>query len=220
MVGPWALWTHGLTFYGLPSERAALTAKRVGWFVFETFKIFPPVLLAIAVVGVIAVLATPKAWRDDLIVLGLLGVGHLTFLILSPVVPEQRYLLLPAAVFLITAFAGFEVLGLISQGLRESTVLSIGMAVATLFFVAFEFIHITRFPPDRLRSVVAFIVKDPARSGQRIVVPPDARRTDDRRVRSATRASQLSVVASDQNAGPFGLVRRPLFFPGSIVRRK
>jgi len=173
MVGPWALWTRGLARYGLPSEREALTAGRVGSFLLETFKIFPPVLLAIVILGLIAAVVMARPWRDDLIVLALLGAGHLSFLILSPVGAEHRYLMVPAAVLLVAAFVGGS--GLLAWAVRggdQNTVLATGMAVATLLFAVFEFSHMVRFPPDRIARVVALIVKDPARSGQRILVPP------------------------------------------------
>jgi hypothetical protein len=65
MVGPWALWTRTLAFYGLRSEPEALTAERAVSIVLETFKIYPPVLMAVVVLGLIALLVRPRAWRED-----------------------------------------------------------------------------------------------------------------------------------------------------------
>ena len=174
MVGPWVLWTRRLASYGLPSQSEALTAKRAASFVLATFKIFPPVLMAVVILGLIALLLRPRAWREDLVVLGLLCAGHLAFLFLSPVGAEQRYLLVPAAVFLVASFAGWsEVLALMSHGGRWASGIPVFVAILTIVFVVSQFSHFARLPQDRIRSVVAFIVKDPARAAQRIVAPPN-----------------------------------------------
>ena len=108
ITGPWILWTREMAFYGLPTERGALEANRIASFLLETFRVFPPVLMAIVVLGLIALLLRPRAWRVDLVVLGLLCGGHLTFLVVSPVGAEQRYLLVPAAAILVASFAGWS----------------------------------------------------------------------------------------------------------------
>jgi 4-amino-4-deoxy-L-arabinose transferase-like glycosyltransferase len=174
MVLPWALWTRELAFYGLPSEPEALTAERAASFVLETFKIFPPALMVVVALGVIVLLVRPRLWREDFVVLSLLCAGHLAFLILSRVGLEDRYLLVPAAVFLAASFAGwFEVLALISPGGRWVNVVSVCVASLTIVFVVSQFTHLARVPQNHIRSVVAFIVNDPARAAQRIVVPPN-----------------------------------------------
>jgi len=173
LVGPWALWTRRLVFYGLPSESEALTAKRAASFVLETFKIFPPLLMAVVVLGLIALLVRPRAWREGVIGLSLLCVGHLAFLFLSPIGAEQRYLLVPAAVFLVASFAGWsEVLALMSQDTHWASVIPVCAAILTAAFAVLQFSHVVRVPQDQIGSVVGFIVKDPARVTQRIVVSP------------------------------------------------
>jgi 4-amino-4-deoxy-L-arabinose transferase-like glycosyltransferase len=173
MVGPWALWTRTLAFYGLRSEPEALTAERAVSIVLETFKIYPPVLMAVVVLGLIALLVRPRAWREDVVVLGLLCAGHLALLLFSPVDVEQRYLLAPAAVLLVASFAGWsEVLALLSRGGRWAGVIPVYVAILTIVFVILQFSHSVRAPQDQIENVVAFIVKNPARAGQRIVVPP------------------------------------------------
>ena len=174
MVGPWALWTRNLAFYGLPAEREALTAKRVASFALATFKLFPPVLMAVVVLGLIALLVRPRAWREDLAVLSLLCAGHLAFLILSPVVADQRYLLAPAAVLLAAALAGWwEALTWISRGERWARVVSICAAVLTVAFVVSQFRYLARMPQDRIGEVVAFVAKYPVQAAQRVVAPPN-----------------------------------------------
>jgi 4-amino-4-deoxy-L-arabinose transferase-like glycosyltransferase len=174
MVGPWALWTRRLVSSGLPSEGEAMTVNRAVVFVVETFQFFPPVLMAVVVLGLIALLVRPGAWREDFVVLGLLCVGHLAFLNLSPVDPDQRYLLAPVAVLLVASFAGWsEVLALLSHGGRWASVISVFVAILTTAFVVFEFSRLDRAPQDPIGSLVAFIVKDPPRAAQRIVVPED-----------------------------------------------
>lgn len=173
MVGPWALWTRKLTFYGVPRELGAFTAKHATSFVLETFKIFPPVVMVVVVLGLIALLVRPKAWREDLLVLSLLCAGYLAFLILSPVGAEHRYLLVPAAVLLVASFAGWsEVLGLMSTSGRWASDISVFVAILTVVFVVSQFSHFAREPQDHIGGVVALLVKNPARAARRIVVPP------------------------------------------------
>lgn len=171
MVGPWALWTRNFAFYGLPAERAALTANRAALFVLALFKLFPPVLMAVVILGLILALIRPAAWHDDLVVLALLCAGHLAFLILSPVGTEYRYLLLPAAVVLVISLAGWlESLALMSPERRRT-----GLVLGTLLTLAFtvsQFRDFVRMPQGEIRKVVAFIAQDPARAAQRVVMPP------------------------------------------------
>ena len=172
MAGPWALWTRRLAVYGLPTEPEVLSAKRAAAFVLATFRIFPPLLMAAVILGLIALLVWPRAWREDLVVLSLLGAGHLAFLIFSPVAAEQRYLLVPAAVFLVASFVGWsEVLAWMFHGGRWASVSSVFAAILTVVFVISQIRHFPRVPQDPLTSVVDLIVKDPAHAGQRIVVP-------------------------------------------------
>ena len=173
IVGPWALWTKGLASYGLPSERGALTVKRAASFVLLTFEIFPPVLMAVVILGMIVLLIRPRAWREELVVLSLLCAGQLALLFLSPIGPEQRYLLAPAAVFLIASFAGWaEARSLMLHSGRWASAISGFVAILTVVFVVSQFRDLTRMPQNHIREVVAFITKDPARAAQRVVVPP------------------------------------------------
>jgi hypothetical protein len=150
-----------------------LTAKRAASFVLATFEMFPPVLMAVLVLGLIVLLLRPRAWREDLVVLSLLCAGHLAFLILSPVGAEQRYLLVPAAVVLVLSFAGWsEALALMSHVGRRASVISVFVAILTIVFAVSQFGYFARMPQDHIRKVVAFITEDPARAAQRIVVPP------------------------------------------------
>jgi hypothetical protein len=91
----------------------------------------------------------------------------------SPVEVEPRYLFVPAAVFLVVSFAGWsELLALISPGGRRASAISVLVASLTLLFVISEFGDFTGMPLGNIRDVVAFIVKDAARAGQRVVVSP------------------------------------------------
>jgi putative flippase GtrA len=173
MVGPWAIWSRKLAFYGLPSEREALTPARAASFVLETFRMFPPVLMGAIVLGLIALLVRPKAWRADLVVLGLLFAGHLAFLFVSPVGPERRYLLVLAAVLLVAGAAGWsEALAWMSPGRRWAGGVSVCAAILTIAFAVWQFGRVPRIPPGRIREVVAFVTRDRARAGQRVMVPP------------------------------------------------
>jgi len=174
MVGPWALWTRKLAFYGLPAEPQALTLKRVASFPIETFQIFPPALMAVVILGLIATLIRPRVWRNDAVVLSLLFAGNLAFLISSPVGPERRYLLAPAAVLLVAAFAGWsKALAWIPPGRRWARAVPICAAMLTIAFVGSQFRHLARMPQDPIAEVVALAVKGPVRAAQRVLVPPN-----------------------------------------------
>jgi putative flippase GtrA len=173
MVGPWAIWSRRLAFYGLPSEREALTLTRAASFLLETLRMFPPVLMGAIVLGLIALLLRPKAWREDLVVLGLLFAGHLAFLFVSPVGPEHRYLLVLAAVLLVAGFAGWsEMLAWMSPGRRWAGAVSVCAVILTVAFAVSQFGRVPRIPPSRIGEVVAFIARDTARAGQRVMAPP------------------------------------------------
>jgi hypothetical protein len=66
--------------YGLSSEPPALTANRAALFVLALFKIFPPVLMAVVILGLLLALLRPAVWREELAVLSVLCAGHLAFL--------------------------------------------------------------------------------------------------------------------------------------------
>jgi 4-amino-4-deoxy-L-arabinose transferase-like glycosyltransferase len=173
MVVPWAFWTKGLAFYGVPSEREALTAKRAALFVLATLKLFPPALMVVVILGLL-VLVRPRAWRADLVVLSPLAAGHLACLILSPVTAEQRYLLVPAAVLLVASFTGWsEVLSSISLGGNWVTASSVFATILAVSFAVSQFGYFPRKPPqEHISSAIALVVKDSARAAQTVVVPP------------------------------------------------
>ncbi|MBZ5725615.1 MAG: GtrA family protein [Acidobacteriia bacterium] len=173
LVGPWVLSTRRMAFYGLPSAREALSAKRAASFVLATFRVFPPVLMAVVVLGLIVLLFRPRAWRDDLVVLSLLWAAHLAFLIASPVGAERRYLLMPAAVVLVASFAGWsEMLAWMPPDVRRANAVAGLAAVLTVGFVISQFYSLVRMPPPQIGQVVTLIVQNPARAAQRVVVPP------------------------------------------------
>jgi len=172
-VGPWALWTRKLAFYGLPSEPAGLTAKRVASYVLATFEVFPPVVMVLVISGLLLAMLRPAIWREDLAVLTLLCAGQLGFLVLSPVDAEYRKLLLPAGVVLVIAFIGWwELLARFSPGWQRTGLLF--GAILTAALAVSQFRHLPQMPPNQIRQVVALVERGPARSRQHIVVPPTA----------------------------------------------
>jgi putative flippase GtrA len=144
LVGPWVLWTRHLALYGLPEDRPPLSVARAWSFLAETFYIFPPMLLAIVIVGLVGLVRLPKiAWAPAL-TLGLLAVGHWSLLFFSPVGAERRYLMAPAAVLLILALLGGTALwpanwrhGAAPHRLRVAAVL-LTAALVTTYFGAFS----------------------------------------------------------------------------------
>ncbi len=98
--------TMNLQTVGLPRMPPPLT-RRIGRYLTELFRIFPPVLAAVVILGLLILMVMPRVWRPDLGVIALLSVGCLAFVMLAPVAPEARYLLVPCAGLLALSFAGW-----------------------------------------------------------------------------------------------------------------
>jgi Dolichyl-phosphate-mannose-protein mannosyltransferase len=173
LVGPWALWTKSLTFYGLPSVRPALTMSRAISFVLQTFKIFPPVLMVFVIFGLLALLVLRKAWQEDVGVFALLCAGHLSFLFLSPVDPEQRYLLAPAASLLVLSFTGWAALRNLQGQSSLARAVAISVASLTFVFACVYFGGYPRAPQYPIAPIVKMILKSNSLAGQRLLMPPD-----------------------------------------------
>jgi hypothetical protein len=114
-------------------------------------------------------------WRPDLAVIALLCVGCLAFVILAPVAPESRYLLVPCAGLLALAFAGWAAaLEPLTRRGPMGTWLVPALAVIVAFCVAGAYLGKYERPPEYpIRSLVQAIVGDPAWVGKRIIVAPD-----------------------------------------------
>lgn len=171
LVGPWLLLSSRLAFYGLPDQRAQFTANRALSFVAEAFGVFPPPLMVVVILGLIALLALPRFWREDLVVTALLCAGHLALLALSPVGPEKRYLLAPAACLLVLSFAGWTAL-LSFLPVRFASAVPI-LAGLTASFAVVHFGQYERPRQNQIRPVVEFVLKNEAWTGARILMPPD-----------------------------------------------
>jgi hypothetical protein len=173
VVGPWVLWTRHLVFYGLPVQKPALTLARVASFVEITFRMFPPVLMAAVVLGLVPLLFLRKLWRPDVAIVGLLGAGHLGLLSLSSVGVEERYLLVAAAFVLVLSAAGWSgAWQSIPRGARPFAVPYAAAGLVVLFVVSHFGTY--RPPPESaIRTVVQSLQRDPARVGRKILVPPD-----------------------------------------------
>jgi 4-amino-4-deoxy-L-arabinose transferase-like glycosyltransferase len=174
MVGPWALWTWRLAFYGLLAHRPALTASRAVSIIVTTFEIFPPVLMGVVVLGLLALLFRRRAWQEDVGLLGLLCAGHLAFLFVSPVLAEPRYLLAPAASLLVLSCAGWAAtLPRLAETRRFTGAITASTAVLTSVFVLVYFGSYPRPAQHPIRPIVETVLKNKAWAGQRLVVPSD-----------------------------------------------
>jgi hypothetical protein len=174
LIGPWALWTAKLQAVGLPRMPPPIT-RRVGRYLIELFEIFPPVLAAVVILGLLALMIMPRVWRADLVVIGLLCIGCLVFVILAPVAPESRYLLVPCAGLLALSFAGW-VAALEPLTRRAPMGAQVVPALAVLLTLCMAVAHLRKYnrPPEySLRSVVQAIVGDPAWADKRIMVSPE-----------------------------------------------
>jgi hypothetical protein len=174
LVGPWALWTAKLEAVGLPRMPPPI-GRRVGRYLMDLFRIFPPVLVAIVILGLLALIIMPRAWREDLVVISLLCAGCLVFVILAPVAPESRYLLVPCAGLLALSFAGWVAAlePLTRRGPMGARAVPALAAILTLCIAAAYLRNYERPPEYQIRSVVEAIVRDPAWADKRIIVAPD-----------------------------------------------
>lgn len=173
LVAPWVLWTSKLSEVGLPQEQHDTLASRVGPFLLESFRLFSPFLAVVVVVGLIALLLMPKAWRPDVVVIALLYAGCVGLLIVSPVLgPERRYLLVASASLLALSFAGWA--AALERVTRRSAVEGWVLAVVlTLSIVPAQLSGRPRLPENVIRRAVKTIVENPAWAGKRILVAPD-----------------------------------------------
>jgi putative flippase GtrA len=174
MVVPWVLWTKGLTYYGLPAARPALTAGRAALFLTENFAIFPPVLMAVVIAGLIALMILPSRWREDVGVLALAYAGHLSLLFLSNVGAERRYLLAPIAFLLVISFAGWgEALSRVRVPRRYYATFRASVAVLT---AAFLLVYCGRYERPKqypIQPIVETVLENRLYANQRVVVPSD-----------------------------------------------
>ena len=106
-VAPWVLSTRQYAFYGLPAHRPMIAADRIFSFVYGTFALFPAWLIVFVAAGLLGAWHAAKYWRVEVCVTAAVYILHLALLILSPVGPEPRYLLTPAACLLIAAGFGW-----------------------------------------------------------------------------------------------------------------
>jgi 4-amino-4-deoxy-L-arabinose transferase-like glycosyltransferase len=177
-VGPWGMWTRKLAFYGLPQSATPASLGRImrsGSVLAATLRMFPAWLAVLLVAGVVALLIRPRAWRNDVVVLTLLAVGHLGFLALSPVGADSRYVMVIAAALIVISFAGWaEALAWISGPRQWKPVGAVLATAVTLFLVLPQFARLQRAPADPALDVITSILQDPSRSGQRLVVPSSA----------------------------------------------
>ena len=174
-VAPWVVWTAKLYAVGLPHEQGEPIARRVGPLLLQPFRMFPPVLMVVVILGLLALIVMPRVWRADLVALGLLCAGCLALLLLSPVVPEGRYLLVASAALLALSFAGW-VAALEPLRRRGAMGARIVPALAVVFTLSIAAAHLCGYPrpPEySIQPVVKAIVDHPAWAGKRIIVAPD-----------------------------------------------
>ena len=174
LAGPWALWTLKLQAVGLPRMPPPIS-RRMGRYLADLFNIFPPLLAVVVILGLLALIVRPRAWRADLAVIGLLCLGCLAFVILAPVAPESRYLLVPCAGLLALSFAGWAAVlePLSRRGPMGAWAAPVSAVMVTLCVAPAYLRNYERPPVYPIRSVVGDIVGDTAWAGKRIIVAPD-----------------------------------------------
>ena len=174
VVAPWIFWTRTLAFYGIPAGRPALTFTRLMSFVAETFRIFPVPLLVVIVLGLAILIFRPPVREMDLTGIGLMVILHVGFLFISPVFPEQRYLLLPAAGLLVLSVVGWVgCLRWLGAGFNEGRG-SILIIVFTLVFVSAYFGRYPKPATSQVAEIVRAVLQNTKTDGERrFGVPPD-----------------------------------------------
>lgn len=173
-VGPWAVYSARFTFVGLPNQPVGLAANRIVSFSIEVFRLFPPVLAAVVVLGLFALIALPRVWRADVAVLALMYPCLVVFLVFSPVDPERRYLLAGAAGLLALSSAGWAAFVELLPGRGGPWARAVPWLclALTLTATAKPLLDHPTAPKWPTRSVVGAIVTNPVWAGKKIVVAP------------------------------------------------
>jgi hypothetical protein len=173
-VGPWLSWTARLALRGIPDERSGTLFERAGFFCTASFRMFPPHVASAVVFGLLAMAVSSKICRADIVVMCLLYFGVITLLIISPVGPEQRYLLVAAIALLVLSLSGwvdvFELLNGKSQIVAPSG--GVFAALLMLFLVALTTGRF-KLPENSVRPIVRFITQNGNWSNSRILVDQD-----------------------------------------------
>ncbi len=168
LVLPWAAWTSGLSFTGLPQERSGSFAARPFQFALEMVRTMPLVLAVVVICGIVAILFHRKGWPAELGVVALAIPCLIGFMAVSPVGFEHRYLMFGVACLLVLSFTGLRRI-LIPAGRAAEWVLP-------LFAISFAAIYFVRFPAPQgtpIRPMAEWVARDPGRSGEPILVPND-----------------------------------------------
>lgn len=192
IAGPWVYWTRHYTSTGLLGYTTTFWHRLV-FSPLQIFTIFPPLLLAVIVIGLAALLVIRNAWSTDLVVVGLLFAGLGTSFAVAPVEVELRYVLAGGAALLVLALAGWaaiaERLNVTRRHARTAvTTLAVVVAGSTLIS------HFLRYPQPRrynIRSAVTAVLNQPASKPVRILAPPD--------LEGPTIAEFANLVGSRQN---------------------
>jgi 4-amino-4-deoxy-L-arabinose transferase-like glycosyltransferase len=175
LVGPWVVWTAKLALVGLPRVPRYTIAARMGRYLLELYRIFPPVLAVVVILGLLALMVMPRVWRAALVMIGLLCAGCLVSLVVAPVAPEPRYLLVPSAALLALSFAGWVAAlePLTRRGPMGARAVPALAAILTLCMAVAHLRSYQRPLAYPIRSVVQAIVENPAWVDKRIIVAPD-----------------------------------------------
>lgn len=164
LVLPWWLWTAHFAFTGLPSEHHRSLAARAWQSVVETNHAMGRGLAAFAALGALAFPLRPANWRREPVVAAIALAGSISFLLISPVDFEGRYLMFAIASLIVVAWYGWGTL---------FTKAPAAVMTVALGFVAFD-LAVARGPEGiAIRPVIASVAADPAWEGKAILAPSD-----------------------------------------------
>jgi len=175
LVAPWVLWTARLATTGLPAQRQGTLWQRSLDFVRESFLIFPPALLVLVILGLVALAAFPRLWRPESTIVLLYAALLIGFMVISPVGPERRYLQGAAAAFLVLSCCGWW--RVLSRWAGSQTVLrklpAPAFLLTTVILCSLQILRFRHPPHDGIAEVVRAVTERPDWEGKRILAAPD-----------------------------------------------
>lgn len=175
LVGPWVFWTRKFYATGLLGwESSGSVPSRMIGPPLAPFELFPPVLLVIIVLGVLALAALPRASACDIVVAGLLYLGLTGSLAVAPVEVEHRYVMAGTAALIVLSFAGWTALAArLPVAWRRPELAALPPLLLAVYFVPANLFAYPRAPQYQIKSAVGWIDSHRSVAQERILVPPD-----------------------------------------------
>lgn len=174
LVAPWYIPTRHLVYDGFASEPPDLTLVRAGAQIGLAFSLFTPWLLGFVAAGLGILLVKRTNWGLEAGVLGLMAVGQLGLVFLSPVGGEQRMFLTVGLVLLVLAGFGWgAMLELVVDSPRWRRLAQAGIVAGTATFLLFHAGRYAKSTMSPIATIVESVVEHRAWKAEITVVPSD-----------------------------------------------